>query len=140
MILVLGSSFMINEQIRRIRKMFESYSSFSLAESGIEIASYYHLVQENLPFSNFTVSSKNMGSGEAKNIYPCNEFFVSDEYVDCNETKIIMNEINGERNISILTHAVVKIGITTDILSTRIISNGTFRNTSRILIFNFFSK
>jgi len=139
MILVLVSYFLVNEQIRRIRRIFESYNSYAYAESGIEISSYYHIINPNVSsLLNLSISSEeNFGLSET--LFPCNEFYRPDPpiYITCAETKI--NKTDGLQ-FDIITHSAVFHGLTTDVLSTRIISNGIYKNTSRTLIFNFFVK
>lgn len=131
MIIVIASFFSINEQIRRIRKMFESYYSYSLAESGIEISSYYHLKSQEIPSAlNIFVSSEENLEETSK----CKEFYNFTPDLLCAETIINRNDYS----IKTLTHSVIKETFTTDILATRVISYGNYKNTSRILIFNFY--
>jgi len=135
MILVFISSFIVNEQIRKLRRIFDSYTAFANAETGIEVSSYFHLKESNLQkFPGFTSFSTST-SGTSSEVFPCNEFYNPSppKYITCAQTRI-----KKENEIDTITHSVIESFLTTNILSTRIISNGSYRNISRILIFNFY--
>jgi hypothetical protein len=124
-VLILVTSFVVNEQIRRIRKIFDSFQAYHNSETGIEINLFYHLKEQNIG-SNFQVASSTYNGDNT----PCHEFFPRGTYT-CEELKI--KSINNDINVE-------SYGIIIDeIKAIRTISYGINKRTSRLLLFDFYT-